>query len=282
MSHNESYDLSILLKGNDFNLRLVAKNEPFMTVDEYFFRLSNFIRLAPDVNRALFRFAAREPAIEDYRSLDNMIILLESLGCDRFTTSFHSLLNAYGQEGNWREAAVYAKQKMAEFDDFYSRVAEIQEPQRYDLSHNLENRALSLNEFIKNYDREEANRRPVILAVDDSAAVLHAVQNVLSAEYTVLPLIKPMELTKVLQKTTPDLFLLDYKMPEINGFELVPIIRGFEEHKDTPVVFLTSDGTIDTVTAALGLGACDFVTKPFKPDILLEKIAKHIVKKKPR
>jgi len=39
-------------------------------------------------------------------------------------------------------------------------------------------------------------------------------------------------------------------------------------------------GTIDNVTAALALGACDFAVKPFKPDILREKIAKHIVKRK--
>jgi CheY-like chemotaxis protein len=91
---------------------------------------------------------------------------------------------------------------------------------------------------------------------------------------------KSTELEKVLQKLTPDLFLLDYLMPERTGFELIPVIRSFEEHKDTPIIFLTSIGTIDNVTSALALGASGFVIKPFDPNTLREKIAKHIVKKK--
>jgi len=73
--------------------------------------------------------------------------------------------------------------------------------------------------------------------------------------------------------------LLDYKMPELNGFELVPIIRSFEEHKDTPIIFLTSMGTKGNISVAAMLGAVDFVVKPFDSDTLHEKIAKHIVKK---
>ena len=69
-------------------------------------------------------------------------------------------------------------------------------------------------------------------------------------------------------------------MPELNGFDLIPIIRSFKEHKDTPIVFLTSKRTIDNVTAALALGASDFIAKPFNPDFLREKIKKYIVRKK--
>jgi len=74
--------------------------------------------------------------------------------------------------------------------------------------------------------------------------------------------------------------LLDYKMPDLNGFELVPIIRSFEEHKDTPIIFLTSMGTTEHVSAAAMLGASDFLVKPFEPYTLQDKIAKHIVRKK--
>jgi len=120
----------------------------------------------------------------------------------------------------------------------------------------------------------------VILAVDDSPVILKSVSSVLSNDYKVFTLPKPAEITKVLDKLTPELFLLDYQMPEIDGFDLIPIIRGFEEHKDTPIVFLTSEGTFDNVAAAVTLGVCDFIIKPFNPDVLREKIAKHIIKKK--
>jgi len=126
---------------------------------------------------------------------------------------------------------------------------------------------------------EHGKRKLLILAVDDSPIVLQSVSSILSGRYKVFTLPKPAELEKVLQKLTPDLFLLDYKMPEVSGFELVPIIRSYEEHKDTPIIFLTSTGSMDNVTAAITLGASDYVVKPFNPVVLREKIAKHIVRK---
>jgi DNA-binding response OmpR family regulator len=90
----------------------------------------------------------------------------------------------------------------------------------------------------------------------------------------------PTRLEKFLWQVTPELFLLDYKMPALSGFDLVPIIRSFSEHKTTPVIFLTSEGTMAHVSAAFALGACDFIVKPIQGNILREKIAKHIVRKK--
>ena len=126
---------------------------------------------------------------------------------------------------------------------------------------------------------KKTTRKLLILAVDDSPVILKSVSSVLSDSYKVFTLPKPAELENVLKKLTPDLFLLDYHMPHLNGFELIPIIRSFVEHKDTPIIFLTSEGTIKNIAAALALGACDVVEKPFQPDILREKIARHIVRK---
>ena len=120
--------------------------------------------------------------------------------------------------------------------------------------------------------------RPIILAVDDSPVILKTVSSVLSDEFNVLTLSKPAELRLVLQKTKPDLFLLDYKMPLVSGFDLIPMIRGFREHENTPIIFMTSKGTVDNVTAAMALGACDFVVKPFDTAVLRAKISKQILK----
>jgi len=94
----------------------------------------------------------------------------------------------------------------------------------------------------------------------------------------VFKLPKPMMLENVLKQVTPALFLLDYQMPERNGFELVPIIRNYTEHRNTPIIFLTSEGTVNNITAAVSLGACDFIVKPFNPEQLREKVAKHIAR----
>ncbi|MDR0310698.1 MAG: response regulator [Acidobacteriota bacterium] len=121
-----------------------------------------------------------------------------------------------------------------------------------------------------------ANRKPLILAVDDSPDILAAVAAVLGDEYKVFKLPKPAMLENVLKQVTPDLFLLDYQMPELNGFELISIIRGYEKYKTTPIIFLTSEDTMDHIAAAIGLGASDYIVKPFNKDILREKVSKHI------
>jgi DNA-binding response OmpR family regulator len=87
---------------------------------------------------------------------------------------------------------------------------------------------------------------------------------------------KPEDLQTFLKKIKPDLFLLDYKMPGITGFELIPIIRAFPEHADTPILFLTSEGADETITQALQLGACDYVIKPFEKESLHDKIKKYL------
>jgi DNA-binding response OmpR family regulator len=98
-------------------------------------------------------------------------------------------------------------------------------------------------------------------------------------KYKVYTLPKPEKLQDLLLNTTPDLFLLDYNMPTISGFDVIPVIRGNPAHQDTPIIFLTSAGTIDHLTVAVDLGVCDFIVKPFDMDVLREKVAKHIPKK---
>jgi PleD family two-component response regulator len=138
-----------------------------------------------------------------------------------------------------------------------------------------------LIEFIE-YNTDEAKRaavKPIILAIDDAPSILQAINSLLSKHYTIftLPEVKtPQILTELLKKVTPDLFLLDYKMPVLTGFDLVPIIREVSGHDETPIIFLTSEKTVDAVTVATNLGACDYIVKPIDEDILRKKITKHL------
>jgi putative two-component system response regulator len=119
--------------------------------------------------------------------------------------------------------------------------------------------------------------KPIILAVDDSPDILKTVHAVLCDTYKIYTLPKPEKVEVLLQTIEPDLFLLDYKMPTLSGLDLIKIIRGLPEHQKTPIVFLTSDGSLDVITAAVAMGACDYIVKPFKSDVLREKITKHIM-----
>ena len=123
--------------------------------------------------------------------------------------------------------------------------------------------------------RRDANK-PVVLAVDDNPSILKSVNYALNDLYRVYTLPQPTKLTDLLRVITPDLFLLDCQMPHIHGFDLVPIIRNISEHEETPIIFLTSDGTIDNISVALSLGARDFIVKPIDMFILREKVALHL------
>jgi CheY-like chemotaxis protein len=127
-------------------------------------------------------------------------------------------------------------------------------------------------------EKDIRDNRPVVLAIDDSPDVLKAVYSMLRDIYKVFALPKPEKLKDFLAKTTPDVFLLDYQMPDISGFDLIPLIRAFPEHKETPIIFLTSAGTIEHLTVAIDLGASDFIVKPFEKDVLRTKVAKSINK----
>jgi len=125
-----------------------------------------------------------------------------------------------------------------------------------------------------NVDRDKnVSKQQSILAVDDSPSMLRSVHYTLHNKYKVHTLQKPENLKKVIQGLKPDLFLLDYNMPEINGFELAAIIREFPEFKETPIIFLTSESSPDHLNQAINLGSSGYILKPFNPRVLREKIA---------
>ncbi|MCL2087094.1 MAG: response regulator [Oscillospiraceae bacterium] len=130
-------------------------------------------------------------------------------------------------------------------------------------------------EFQLNPEMQEKNK-PLVLAVDDNPSILKAINSILNQQYVVRTLSNPLVLEELLKVMVPDLFLLDCKMPGLQGFDLVPIIRKTAGHEETPIVFLTSEGTIDNISVAISQGASDFILKPIDEEILREKIATHL------
>ena len=281
IERNEYYDLRALLLHNALNIRRFAEANPFLSTGEYFDKVTQFLDLVPDVSRALGKFENREGDKEDRRSLNNMINLLGTMECDRFVVEFHAVLDSYEREGNWRLAATHAKKIRDDFNSFGWEVMKTKKTAEEINKPDQENsvtidRATAIGETIRLLNEEETSRKLVILAIDDSPVILKSVWSVLKDDYKVLTLSKPEEIDKIISKQDPDLFLLDYMMPELNGFDLIPIIREYEKFRNTPIVFLTSEGSIDNVTSALALGAKDYIVKPFKPETLREKVKKQL------
>src|SRR6185437_2037389 len=68
-----------------------------------------------------------------------------------------------------------------------------------------------------------------------------------------------------------DLIIMDLQMPEMDGFEATSIIK--QTNPGVPVVALTADAMPETHSKALAAGMCDYLTKPFVPETLFEKVS---------
>jgi DNA-binding response OmpR family regulator len=85
------------------------------------------------------------------------------------------------------------------------------------------------------------------------------------------------EAMSMIKETEFDLIITDINMPFHSGLEITAFVRN-ELKRSTPIIVLSADGPEDTVLQALGLGANDFMTKPFNP-VDLEVRIKQIMNK---
>ena len=112
-----------------------------------------------------------------------------------------------------------------------------------------------------------------ILVVDDDKAILDLIENILSkSNHFVKKIDKP---EKVLSEDLSfyNLIILDIMMPEIDGFQLCSKIR---TQVDSPILFLTARSDEADIIRGLGLGADDYLTKPFGVQELRARVDAHI------
>lgn len=115
-----------------------------------------------------------------------------------------------------------------------------------------------------------------ILAIDDVPDVLNTLKTMLGCEYNVYCVTHHTAAIKFLSNNTPDLILLDIEMPEMDGFELLKIIRRMSSCRRTPVVFLTGNVSVENVKTSVELGGNDFIKKPVDFEVLTAKLRKHL------
>jgi CheY-like chemotaxis protein len=115
-----------------------------------------------------------------------------------------------------------------------------------------------------------------ILAVDDMPEILSFVNNALKNHYQVIAVTSGKAAMEALTMQKPDLFILDIDMPEMDGITLAKKIRASNEHKNTPLIFLTGVSTREHITNASVLGCDDFLVKPITHDYLLTTVGKYL------
>lgn len=115
--------------------------------------------------------------------------------------------------------------------------------------------------------------RKRILVVDDEIYIVHILEFSLTMEgYTVLTASDGEEALRVIEQERPDLVVLDIMMPKLDGYEVCKRLREDEQFRDLPVILLSAKGRPVDRDAGLEAGADDYITKPFSPRRLLEKI----------
>ena len=115
-----------------------------------------------------------------------------------------------------------------------------------------------------------------VVVVDDDAIMLRNAKTVLSeAGFKVTCLKSGRMLLDYVMKNTIDMLLLDIKMPDLDGFETLKLLRLWEKEnakKETPVIFFTANDDCISETKGLSLGAMDFIRKPFVAEVLTLRV----------
>ena len=115
-----------------------------------------------------------------------------------------------------------------------------------------------------------------IIIVDDDNTNLAIAKNLLNDRYEIITVKSGEKLFEILENVTPDLILLDIKMPVMNGFEVIIDLKNSERTADIPVIFLTAMDDPDSEAMGLYLGAVDYIYKPFTKEHITESIEKHL------
>jgi CheY-like chemotaxis protein len=117
--------------------------------------------------------------------------------------------------------------------------------------------------------------RATILVVDDSATVRKTLTVLLQSKgYNVVTAEDGVEATRLLVDSFPNLILLDINMPRMSGYQLCKLIKAHPETSVIPVVMISSN-TFDKIRCNL-VRCDDYISKPFEPEVLLQRVRRHI------
>ncbi|HYL44585.1 MAG TPA: response regulator [Ktedonobacteraceae bacterium] len=114
---------------------------------------------------------------------------------------------------------------------------------------------------------------PTVLIADDSVYIRRSLQQTLNhAGYRALEARDGMEALEILLSKPPQVLVLDLEMPNLNGYDLLSIMRGHAELAHVKIVMLTSRSSEKHKERAFELGAHAYLTKPCAPETLLEAL----------
>jgi len=112
-----------------------------------------------------------------------------------------------------------------------------------------------------------------ILVIDDEPALLLNMLEILGLEgFEAIGAEDGQTGIQLAGKHRPDLIVCDIRMPEIDGFEVLKILRADPATRSIPVIFLSAQASKEDIQQGIRLGADSYVTKPFIPASLLAEV----------
>jgi diguanylate cyclase (GGDEF)-like protein len=115
--------------------------------------------------------------------------------------------------------------------------------------------------------------RRKVLVVDDEKYVVELIRDILeTGGYKVIPAYNAKEALEKVYTESPDLILLDILMPKVDGYQVCRQIREDLLLSNIPIIMLTVKGGEKDEIKGLGIGADDYIVKPFRPGVLLARV----------
>ncbi len=116
-----------------------------------------------------------------------------------------------------------------------------------------------------------------ILVVDDTPENLAILTSMLVERgYLVRPAINGEVALKAVERSAPDLILLDIMMPKMSGFEVCETLKADERTRNIPIIFISALHKVEDKVKAFALGGVDYITKPFQLEEVLARVETHM------
>ncbi len=139
-----------------------------------------------------------------------------------------------------------------------------------------------LDAFREEYDmfpRDKGPSKRRVMIVDDDPDARELIENILSSEgYELIKVSNATEVGLKAAQLSPDLILLDFLMPELNGFDVCKALRENELTRSIPIMAVTCLSKEDDIERIFECGADEYLAKPFKVEQLQEKVQELIGK----
>ena len=122
----------------------------------------------------------------------------------------------------------------------------------------------------------ETTEQATILIVDDTDTNIDILLALLGTDYDIVVATDGISALEAVEESPPDLILLDIMMPGMDGYEVCNKLKANDATRDIPIIFLTALSSEEDEGRGLALGADDYISKPFNPELVKVRVQAHI------